>query len=139
MQATRLKAIRRRVTVPEKVLKEFHMVRSEAWEVMADLVRIAFGTPMFSQRPDRGYQAQRRSIHSRISVSESSESVGTRDISGGSHRLKPLSVTVQFATFGSPAIIFSSSTDATLSPLTLIMVFARSMRWTLPYCITTAL
>jgi len=56
MQATRLKAIRRRVTVPEKVLKEFHMVRSEAWEVMADLVRIASGTPIFSQPPDRGYK-----------------------------------------------------------------------------------
>jgi hypothetical protein len=85
------------------------------------------------------YLAQKRSIHSRTSVSESSGSVGTRDISGGSHRPKPLSVTVQFATFGSPAIIISSSTDATLSPLTLLMFSARSMRWTLPYCITTAL
>jgi hypothetical protein len=55
VQVTGLKISRRRVTVLEKVLEELCMVRSEAWEVMADLVQTAFGTPMFSQRPDTGY------------------------------------------------------------------------------------
>lgn len=48
MQVTRLEFIRTRVTVQEKVLKESCMVRNELWEVMADLMRTAFGTPMFS-------------------------------------------------------------------------------------------
>jgi hypothetical protein len=55
MQVIRLKTIRRTVTVLKKVLEELYVLRSEAWEVVTDLIRIAFGTPMFSQRPDRGY------------------------------------------------------------------------------------
>jgi hypothetical protein len=43
------------VTVLEKVLKELCAVRSKVWELAADLMRTAFGTPMFSQRPDAGY------------------------------------------------------------------------------------
>jgi hypothetical protein len=31
------------------------MVQSKMCGVKADLVQTAFGTPMFSQRPDRGY------------------------------------------------------------------------------------
>jgi hypothetical protein len=38
-----------------RVLREFCMVQSEVWKVMADLRRNAFGTPMFSQHPDAGY------------------------------------------------------------------------------------
>jgi hypothetical protein len=37
------------------MLRESFMVQSEAWKVMADLMQTAFGTPMFSQRPDMGY------------------------------------------------------------------------------------
>jgi len=54
MQVTRPKTTRRRATVLEKELKELCMKRSEMWEVMADLMQTVFGTPMFSQRPDRG-------------------------------------------------------------------------------------
>jgi hypothetical protein len=35
------------------------MVQSKVWEVMADVAQTAFGTPMFSQRPDAGYQHMR--------------------------------------------------------------------------------
>jgi hypothetical protein len=38
-----------------RVLKEFCAVQSEVWKVIADLRWKAFGTPMFSQRPDTGY------------------------------------------------------------------------------------
>jgi hypothetical protein len=43
------------VTVLEEGLKELCTVRNEVWELTADLMRTAFGTPMFSQRPDAGY------------------------------------------------------------------------------------
>lgn len=32
------------------------MAQSKVWEVMADLAQTAFGTPMFSRRPDAGYK-----------------------------------------------------------------------------------
>jgi hypothetical protein len=62
MHATMLKIIRRRVTILEKVLGELHMVRSVEWEVMADLIRTAFGTPVFSQHPERGYLCCHRKL-----------------------------------------------------------------------------
>jgi hypothetical protein len=31
------------------------MVQSKMWEVSAGFKQMAFGTPMFSQRPDAGY------------------------------------------------------------------------------------
>ena len=42
MQATRLNTIRRRVAVPEKMLKDLCVVQSKAWKVMVDLVRNSF-------------------------------------------------------------------------------------------------
>ena len=33
------------------------MVRSEVWEVIANLKWVAFGMPMFSRRLDAGYNA----------------------------------------------------------------------------------
>lgn len=54
MQVTRLKIIWKRGTVLEKALIELCMVRSEAWEVMADPLQKAFGSPMASQCPETG-------------------------------------------------------------------------------------
>lgn len=48
------------------------------------------------------YLVKKRSTYSRISVSESSGSVETRNIIGDSHRLGPPFVTLQSATFGRP-------------------------------------
>ena len=39
----------------EGVLRELCMVRSKTSEVIVHLMQTAFGTPMFSQRPDTGY------------------------------------------------------------------------------------
>jgi hypothetical protein len=39
----------------ERVLAKPYIDRSEAREVMADHTQTAFGTPMFSQRQDAGY------------------------------------------------------------------------------------
>jgi hypothetical protein len=54
LRVTRLRNIYRRAIALERVLIEFCVMQSEVWKVMADLRWKAFGTPMFSQRPDTG-------------------------------------------------------------------------------------
>jgi hypothetical protein len=54
LRVTRLRNMYKRAGGLVRVLREFCMVQREVWKVMADLRRNAFGTPMFSQRPDRG-------------------------------------------------------------------------------------
>ena len=39
----------------ERSMRVSYMLPSEVWKVIADLRRKAFGTPMFSQRPEAGY------------------------------------------------------------------------------------
>lgn len=52
LRATRLRNIYRGLVVLGKILGEPCMVQSKAWKVMGDLAQTAFGTAMFSQRPD---------------------------------------------------------------------------------------
>ena len=44
-----------RLIALEKMSGEVCLVRSKVWEVVANLKRMAFGTPMFSRRLDTGY------------------------------------------------------------------------------------
>jgi biotin operon repressor len=39
----------------ESIEREFCVVESEVWKVITNLRWKAFGTPIFSQRPDAGY------------------------------------------------------------------------------------
>jgi hypothetical protein len=54
-QAMRLPIMYDRFIALKRLLGETCVVQSAVWEAMADLMRIAFGTPMFSQHPERGY------------------------------------------------------------------------------------
>jgi hypothetical protein len=44
-----------RLIALKRMLGEACVVQSEVWEVVGDLTRVAFGTPMFSRRLDAGY------------------------------------------------------------------------------------
>ena len=50
------------------MFREACVVRSEVWEVIANLEWVAFGTPMFSRRLDAGYFTSRLVYH-RVTVS----------------------------------------------------------------------
>jgi hypothetical protein len=54
-QAMRLQVMYERLIALKRMLGEACVVQSEVWEVMGDLTRVAFGTPMFSRRLDAGY------------------------------------------------------------------------------------
>jgi len=51
-----------RLIALKRMLGEACVVQSEVWEVMGDLTRVAFGTPMFSRRLDAGYCTSTLSI-----------------------------------------------------------------------------
>ena len=51
----------------KRLLGEACAVQSEVWEIMTDLTRMAFGTPMFSRRLDAGYCLCAGATQSRLS------------------------------------------------------------------------